>query len=139
MNFFYRFWKMKSWEKRSIKLTAQEMIENENCTEKKALAKAKARAKMLLLEMESRICNALLKATAWLLYKLLPYFIQSATVLPSQIEMLKKASETGLPLILLPLHRSHLDYIMVNFIMLMNDIRYPVIAAGDNLKIPFFG
>lgn len=123
----------------AIKLTAQEMIENENCTEKKALAKAKARAKMLLLEMESRICNALLKATAWLLYKLLPYFIQSATVLPSQIEMLKKASETGLPLILLPLHRSHLDYIMVNFIMLMNDIRYPVIAAGDNLKIPFFG
>ncbi|XP_076240613.1 glycerol-3-phosphate acyltransferase mino isoform X2 [Calliopsis andreniformis] len=125
--------------KEAIKLTAREMVENEGCTEKKALAKAKDRAKMILLEMESRISNLLLKMTAWLLYKLLPYFIQSAIILPSQIEMLKKANETGLPLVLLPLHRSHLDYILISFILIMNDIRNPLIAAGDNLKIPFFG
>ncbi|CAL7938466.1 unnamed protein product [Xylocopa violacea] len=125
--------------KEAIKLTAWEKVANDECTEQVALAKAKARAKTILLEMESKISNLLLKITAWLLYKLLPCFIQSAVVLPSQIEMLKTANETGLPLILVPLHRSHLDYIMISFILLSNNIKSPLIAAGNNLKIPFFG
>lgn len=123
----------------AIKLTALESVSNDGCSEKEALAKAKDRAKTILLEMESRISNVLLKMIAWLLYKLLPCFIQSAIVLPSQIEMLRKANETGLPLIFLPLHRSHLDYIMISFTLLINNIRNPLIAAGDNLKIPLFG
>ncbi|KZC05904.1 PREDICTED: glycerol-3-phosphate acyltransferase 1, mitochondrial isoform X2 [Dufourea novaeangliae] len=123
----------------AITLDALETVNNEGGSEKKALEKAKARAKMILLEMESRISNLLLKMTAWVLYKLLPCFIQSAIVLPSQIQMLRKANETGLPLVFLPLHRSHLDYIMISFTLLMNDIRNPLIAAGDNLKIPFLG
>lgn len=125
--------------KEAIKLAAWETATSDGCPEQQALAKAKARAKAILLEMESRISNTLLQITAWILYKLLPCFIQSATVLPSQVDMLKKANETGVPLILLPLHRSHLDYIMISFILLMNNIRNPLIAAGDNLKIPLFG
>ncbi|XP_043265956.1 glycerol-3-phosphate acyltransferase 1, mitochondrial isoform X1 [Colletes gigas] len=125
--------------KEAIKLTAWESVSNEGTSEKKALAMAKARAKTILLDMESKISNVLLKITAWILYKLLPCFIQSAIVLPSQIEMLKKANDTGLPLVFLPLHRSHLDYIMISFILLMNEIRNPLIAAGDNLKIPLVG
>lgn len=123
----------------AIKLTALESVSNDGCSEKEALTKAKDRAKTILLEMESRISNVLLKMIAWLLYKLLPCFIQSAIVLPSQIEMLKKANETGLPLIFLPLHRSHLDYIMISFTLLINNVRNPLIAAGDNLKIPLLG
>ncbi|XP_076678138.1 glycerol-3-phosphate acyltransferase mino [Andrena cerasifolii] len=123
----------------AIETTALEEVESESCNPEKASVKARARARMMLLEMESRISNALLKMTAWLLYKVLPYFIQTAVVLPSQIEMLKRANDTGLPLILLPLHRSHLDYIIINLILLMNNVRNPLIAAGDNLKIPFFG
>lgn len=125
--------------KDAIKLTAWETVSNEGCSETVALVKARARAKTILFQMESKLSNLLLKITAWLLYKLLPYFIQSTIVLPSQMEMLKKANETGLPLILLPLHRSHLDYIMISFILLINNIKNPIIAAGDNLKIPFFG
>jgi glycerol-3-phosphate O-acyltransferase 1/2 len=53
--------------------------------------------------------------------------------------MLMKASSTGLPLVFLPLHRSHLDYILISFILLNNNIRSPLVAAGDNLKIPVFG
>lgn len=123
----------------AIKMTAAETMSNEGCSESQALAKAKQRAKTILLEMESRISNLLLKMTAWVLYKLLPCFIQSAVVLPSQIEMLQTANETGLPLVFLPLHRSHLDYIMLSFTLLINNVRNPLIAAGDNLKIPLFG
>ncbi|XP_012537391.1 glycerol-3-phosphate acyltransferase 1, mitochondrial isoform X2 [Monomorium pharaonis] len=125
--------------KEAIKLTALETVNNEGCSEEKALAKAKARAKSILLQMESRCSDTLLKIVAWLVYKLLPRFIQSAVVLPSQIELLKQADNTGLPMILLPLHRSHLDYTMISFLMVVNNIRNPLIAAGDNLKIPFFG
>ena len=125
--------------KDAITLTAWETVNNEDCSEEKAFAKTKARAKNILLQMESRCSDVLLKIIAWLIYKLLPCFIQSAVVLPSQMELLKKASDTGLPLVLLPLHRSHLDYIMISFLMVTNNIRNPLIAAGDNLKIPFFG
>ncbi|XP_012153367.1 glycerol-3-phosphate acyltransferase mino isoform X2 [Megachile rotundata] len=125
--------------KEAIMLTASQTVSNEGCSENVAVAKAQDRAKTILYQMESKLSNILLKITSWILYKLLPCFIQSAIVLPSQIEMLKKANETGIPLILLPLHRSHLDYIMISFILLMNNIRNPLIAAGDNLKIPFFG
>ncbi|XP_011341391.1 glycerol-3-phosphate acyltransferase 1, mitochondrial isoform X2 [Ooceraea biroi] len=125
--------------KDAIKLTARETADNEGCSEEKAFAKAKARAKKILLEMESRCSDTLLKIISWLIYKLLPCFIQSAVVVPSQIELLKKAHDSGLPFVLVPLHRSHLDYIMISFCLVMNNMRNPLIAAGDNLKIPFFG
>lgn len=125
--------------KDAIKLTAWEAANNEGCSEEKALAKAKVRARNILLQMESTCSDTLLKIVAWLVYKLLPSFLQSAVVLPSQMELLKQADNTGLPLVLVPLHRSHLDYIMISFLMVTNNIRNPLIAAGDNLKIPFFG
>jgi glycerol-3-phosphate O-acyltransferase 1/2 len=40
---------------------------------------------------------------------------------------------------MLPTHRSHLDYILVTWIMYNTDIRAPHVAAGDNLIIPIFG
>jgi Glycerol-3-phosphate O-acyltransferase len=79
------------------------------------------------------------RVTSWVLYKLLPCFLTSVVTHPGQLEMLKKASNTGLPLIFLPMHRSHLDYILISFILLNNNIRSPIVAAGDNLKIPVFG
>ena len=122
-----------------MNLVALEIVEDEGVTGEKAIAQAEERAKTILLRMQSAISDTLLRITAWLLYKLLPRFIKSAIVQPTQIEMLKKANDSGLPLVFLPLHRSHLDYIMISFILLINDVRNPLIAAGDNLKIPFFG
>ncbi|XP_012259911.2 glycerol-3-phosphate acyltransferase 1, mitochondrial isoform X2 [Athalia rosae] len=125
--------------KEAIKQAADESVKDDGCDMLSALAKAEARAKTILLQMQSSLSDALLRLTAWILYKLLPCFIQSAVVQPTQIEMLKRANDSGLPLIFLPLHRSHLDYVMISFILLSNNVRNPLIAAGDNLKIPFFG
>lgn len=125
--------------KEAIKLAGYEMSVKDQINEKAALIKSQERAKKILLDMESRISNVLLKIAAWVLYKLLPCFTQSAIVYSPHIEMLTKAKESGLPLIFLPLHRSHLDYVMISFILLIYNIRNPLIAAGDNLKIPVFG
>ncbi|XP_015514001.1 glycerol-3-phosphate acyltransferase 1, mitochondrial isoform X2 [Neodiprion pinetum] len=125
--------------KEAIKQAADESVKDDGVTVLEALAKAEERARTILAQMQSSLSDALLRLTAWTLYKVLPCFIQSAVVQPIQIDMLKKANDCGLPLIFLPLHRSHLDYVMISFILLSNDIRNPLIAAGDNLKIPFFG
>lgn len=125
--------------KDTIKVETSEKLMYEGYNEKRATTKVENTAKNILLQMESRCSDNILKIIAWLIYKLLPKFIQSAIVLPSQMEMLKKANSTGLPLIFLPLHRSHLDYVMISFIMATAGMKNPLIAAGDNLKIPFFG
>lgn len=105
------------------------------------LKKHERRAKHLLLDMRSKISDLLLRITSWVLYKLLPCFLSGVVAHPAQVQMLQTATERapGAPLIFLPLHRSHLDYILVSFILLNNDIRSPVVAAGNNLRIPLFG
>ncbi|XP_050594328.1 glycerol-3-phosphate acyltransferase 1, mitochondrial isoform X3 [Bombus affinis] len=125
--------------KEATKLVASEIIKDEGCSETVALEKAKERAKTILSQMESKPNNLFIRITSWITYVLLPCFMQSVIILPSQIEMLKKANETGLPVILLPLHRSHMDYSIITFLHVMYGIKCPLIAAGDNLKIPFFG
>nr|XP_033203282.1 glycerol-3-phosphate acyltransferase 1, mitochondrial isoform X2 [Bombus vancouverensis nearcticus] len=125
--------------KEATKLVASEIIKDEGCSETVALEKAKERAKTILAQMESKPNNLFIRITSWITYILLPCFMQSVIILPSQIEMLKKANETGLPVILLPLHRSHMDYSIITFLHVMYGIKCPLIAAGDNLKMPFFG
>ncbi|XP_067618536.1 glycerol-3-phosphate acyltransferase 1, mitochondrial isoform X2 [Eurosta solidaginis] len=105
------------------------------------LTNQERRAKSILMNMRSTLNHYLIMLTSWLLYKLLPCFLSGVVTHTRQIETLKRASERapGIPLIFLPLHRSHLDYIMVTFILTNNDIRSPLVAAGDNLQIPIFG
>ncbi|KAI4479543.1 hypothetical protein M0804_010940 [Polistes exclamans] len=116
--------------KEAIKLAGYEMSIKDQINEKAALIKSQERAKKILLDMESRISNVLLKIAAWVLYKLLPCFTQSAIVYSPHVEMLTKAKESGLPLIFLPLHRSHLDYVMISFILLIYNIRNPWLLRG---------
>lgn len=99
------------------------------------------RAKKVLYDMRSKISDFLLRLTSWVLYKLLPCFMSGVAAHPAQVDMLKAATKKApdAPLIFLPLHRSHLDYILISFILLNNDIKSPVVAAGNNLRIPFFG
>lgn len=99
------------------------------------------RAKKLLLDMRSKISDVLLRIASLVMFKLLPIFMSGVVVHPAHIEMLKKVAKSNpnVPLIFLPLHRGHLDYIMVTFILYNNEIRAPIVAAGDNLRIPFFG
>ncbi|XP_065087385.1 glycerol-3-phosphate acyltransferase 1, mitochondrial isoform X2 [Ochlerotatus camptorhynchus] len=99
------------------------------------------RANRVLIGMRSKLSDMVLRITSWVLYKLLPCFLSGVAAHPGQVEMIKRAiaKNPDAPLIFLPLHRSHLDYIMVSFILLNHDIRCPLVAGGDNLRIPVFG
>lgn len=105
------------------------------------LKKHQKRAKKILVGMRSKLSHLALTITSWVVYKLLPCFISGVAAHPGQVDMIKRAiaAHPDAPLIFLPLHRSHLDYIMVSFILLNHDIRCPLVAGGDNLRIPVFG
>nr|CAH7741119.1 unnamed protein product [Callosobruchus chinensis] len=124
------------------KMAAQQFRDsdsNEDEYYQELVERNRKRARKLLYDMRSTLSDFLLRFTSWVLYKLLPCFLTSVVVHPGQVEMLKKAGKSSLPLIFLPLHRSHLDYILISFILLNNNVRSPLVAAGDNLRIPFFG
>ncbi|XP_070498009.1 glycerol-3-phosphate acyltransferase 1, mitochondrial-like [Chironomus tepperi] len=116
-------------------------FEMEDIYYEKMLDKSKKRAYKLLCDMRHTLSDGLLRLTSYVLYKLLPWFLSGVVAHPAQIEMLKVAQKKlpNTPLVFLPLHRSHLDYILVTFILLNNDIQCPQVCAGENLNIPVFG
>ncbi|XP_049780359.1 glycerol-3-phosphate acyltransferase 1, mitochondrial isoform X1 [Schistocerca cancellata] len=117
----------------------REMSQKSEDIYQKLVKKHEKRAAQILCNMCSTLSDFLLRLTSWVLYKLLPCFLTRIVAHPGQIQMLHLASRRGVPLIFLPLHRSHLDYILISFILLNNNIRSPLVAAGDNLNIPVFG
>ncbi|XP_059611909.1 glycerol-3-phosphate acyltransferase 1, mitochondrial isoform X2 [Phlebotomus argentipes] len=126
-------------ERQAAEAQGKAFSDTETYTE--MLERHNKRARKVMMDMRSKLSNVLLQITSWLIYKILPCFLTGAVAHPAQIEMLKAASRRSpdTPLIFLPLHRSHLDYVLVTFMLLNNDLRVPVIAAGQNLRIPFFG
>lgn len=61
----------------------------------------------------------------------------SLVVQPNQIDRVKEAENSGLPVIYLPLHKSHMDYILLGLVLTMHNIKPPLVAAGENLRIFF--
>lgn len=91
----------------------------------KIMKDQRKRVHVILLEMRSKISDLLLRIASFLVIRLLPMFMSGVIAHPAHVEMLKKASKSSpnVPLIFLPLHRSHLDYILISFILCNNNIR----------------
>lgn len=127
---------------------AIQLMTNEQCKDfknaddsfcKKILKSNTARAKKLFKNMRSNLSDRMIKIVVYVLNKVFPCFLRSILIDKGQVDMLIKANQTGLPLVFLPLHKSHLDYLIISYIIATNNIKVPLVAAGDNLKIPFFG
>ncbi|XP_057362301.1 glycerol-3-phosphate acyltransferase 1, mitochondrial isoform X1 [Manis pentadactyla] len=104
----------------------------------KASNKVKKKAKRILQEMVATVSPAMIRLTGWVLLKLFNSFFWNIQIHKGQLEMVKAATETNLPLIFLPVHRSHIDYLLLTFILFCHNIKAPYIASGNNLNIPIF-
>ncbi|XP_041426218.1 glycerol-3-phosphate acyltransferase, mitochondrial S homeolog isoform X2 [Xenopus laevis] len=107
--------------------------------DQKSSSKVKRKAKKILQEMVACISPAMIRLTGWVLLKLFNGFFWNIQIHKGQLEMVKKAStERCSPLVFLPVHKSHIDYLLLTFILFCHNIKAPHIAAGNNLNIPIF-
>ncbi|CAI9550801.1 unnamed protein product [Staurois parvus] len=105
----------------------------------KSTNKVKRKAKKILQEMVASISPTLIRLTGWVLLKLFNGFFLNIQIHKGQLEMVKKAAtETKVPLVFLPVHKSHIDYLLLTFVLFCHNIKAPHIAAGNNLNIPIF-
>lgn len=88
----------------------------------------------LFNEICSNVSNKFLRLAAWFLLKIFPNMFSSICCQTDDLITLKMAAKKNIPLIYLPLHKSHMDYIIVSFVLFCNNIRVPYTAAGDNLN-----
>ncbi len=49
------------------------------------------------------------------------------------------AAGSGAELIYVPCHRSHIDYLLLSYVIYHRGLQPPHIAAGDNLNLPLIG
>ncbi|KAJ3323380.1 hypothetical protein HDV06_001900 [Boothiomyces sp. JEL0866] len=54
-------------------------------------------------------------------------------------QVAKEASDNNVSLIFVPCHKSHVDYLVVSYVLYRMGIALPHIAAGDNLNMPGIG
>ncbi|CAH6941172.1 glycerol-3-phosphate acyltransferase 1, mitochondrial [Phodopus roborovskii] len=104
----------------------------------KAIQKVKKKARKILQEMVATVSPGMIRLTGWVLLKLFNSFFWNIQIHKGQLEMVKAATETNLPLLFLPVHRSHIDYLLLTFILFCHNIKAPYIASGNNLNIPIF-
>uniref|UniRef100_A0A665T9T9 Glycerol-3-phosphate acyltransferase 1, mitochondrial n=1 Tax=Echeneis naucrates TaxID=173247 RepID=A0A665T9T9_ECHNA len=105
--------------------------------EQKAVSKVKQKARAFLQEMVANISPAFIRMTGWILLRLFNGFFWSIQIHKGQLEMVKKAAtEQNVPMVFLPVHKSHIDYLLITLILFCHNIKAPHIAAGNNLSIP---
>lgn len=91
-------------------------------------------ARRIITGMSSCIKGYLIKLCTWFLLKFFGKIVSSIQVHQGQIAMLHEASRKNIPLVYLPFHKSHVDYVLISFVLSCYGVKVPYIAAGDNLK-----
>jgi glycerol-3-phosphate O-acyltransferase len=91
------------------------------------------RASKMLREMQATPNGATIQALDVLLDRV---FHRIYAGLEIDMEGLKRLRELAREssIVLLPSHKSHVDYLVMSFIMYENNLQLPMIAAGDNLS-----
>ncbi|XP_077407316.1 glycerol-3-phosphate acyltransferase 1, mitochondrial isoform X1 [Vanacampus margaritifer] len=104
---------------------------------RKSVRKVKQKARRFLQQMVASVSPAFIRLTGWVLLRLFNGFFWSIQIHKGQLEMVKKAAaEHDAPMVFLPVHKSHIDYLLITLILFCHNIKAPHIAAGNNLSIP---
>ncbi|XP_025203066.1 glycerol-3-phosphate acyltransferase 1, mitochondrial isoform X1 [Melanaphis sacchari] len=96
-----------------------------------------ANARRILTVISANVKNWVYKVIGWFTYRTVSLLATSLVVQPAQINRVREAEQSGLPIIYLPLHKSHMDYILLGLVLTMNNIKPPLVAAGENLRVFF--
>ncbi|CAD6196426.1 unnamed protein product [Caenorhabditis auriculariae] len=107
-----------------------------NDASKKSVRK---RAMSFFFEIRASLSRFVCKICAYMLYKVFRRLMTKLLVDPNEISRVQEAEKTGVPLVYLPLHKSHMDYLLITWCAWHFNLRLPHIASGDNLNLSGFG
>ncbi|KAI1702794.1 acyltransferase domain-containing protein [Ditylenchus destructor] len=96
-------------------------------------------AEKFLWQMKASFSNIICRMAGYVLFKLFRKITRRILVSPEQMEQLKNDEKSGIPFVYLPLHKSHMDYLLITWSLYHWGIRLPHIASGDNLNLKGFG
>ncbi|NUP13305.1 MAG: hypothetical protein HOW73_45275 [Polyangiaceae bacterium] len=95
-------------------------------------AKIEAKARRLLDGLAAAPNPDMLRAIELLADRLIGKVFSGVDVEPAGIERVREAARRG-TVVLLPSHKSHVDYLVLSYVLRKNLLELPVVAAGDNL------
>ncbi|XP_062415568.1 dihydroxyacetone phosphate acyltransferase-like [Pungitius pungitius] len=94
-----------------------------------SLEEVREEASVILEEMSQKLQMGFIRLLAYILSKVLKRILTGIHVNTEGLNALKQAIQES-PVILLPNHRSYLDFLVISYVMFTYDIPLPVIAAG---------
>lgn len=99
----------------------------------KALALLTGKARGMLRELETMPEPGMLRGLETVAETLADQVYAGVDVDREGLERVREAARQG-SVVLLPSHKSHVDYLLLSLVMRKNGLAVPVIAAGDNLS-----
>ncbi len=84
-------------------------------------------------QIAARFSFPVVRVLAWICKQIWNRIYSGIDVRPEDIDRIREALRAGTP-ILVPCHRSHLDYLLISSLLYYQDVVIPHIVAGDNLS-----
>ncbi len=97
------------------------------------LYKVYREAESYLKEIAANYSLGLINIFSTIVKWILDLMFDGVTVNKDELNMVKKMYQKG-PLIFIPCHKSHIDYLILNYVLYQNNLPCPHVAAGKNLS-----
>ena len=97
------------------------------------IREVRKRADVYIEEIAAKYSPGVLKVYAAIVGWIIGMMFEDVIVNTDTLDKVKNMSLKG-PLVLLPCHKSHIDYLILSYLMYQNNMPCPLIAAGKNLS-----
>lgn len=111
----------------------QEFITRYAETRSLSLSKVHKEAEACIEEIAARYNPAFINIASGIVRRIVDAAFEGFTLNEESLRRVKIASQKG-PLILIPCHKSHIDYLILSYILFQHNMQVPHIAAGKNLS-----
>ena len=109
-----------------------EFMEKHSETRGVPLSKVRKEASGYVDEIATKYSFGLIKMASHAVEYIANTMFDGISLNQDRIRWIKSASQKG-PLILVPCHKSHIDYLILSYVMYINNLPCPHVAAGKNL------
>lgn len=111
----------------------QQTLQSHAQTHGMALAEVRMKAAQYLNEIAAAYSPSWILVYSHIVAWLLRTLFDGLSMNPEDLAAIKRMSLRG-PLVFIPSHKSHFDYLLISYVLYQNDLPCPLVAAGKNLS-----